>query len=344
MPGKPTEMQCDNRVLKKLIILCCCTTLVVFIVHIDDNTENYSTKKILQVSETVTQYTQPTGPLWMKNMSLIMDQRRRDLERKCEMLGLNTPGNDSLHKPNAWEFLINHEHHLVWCNVFKAASTSWMYNFNVLAGYSPHFLQASRQVPLQLARRKYPRPSLDHLLKALNVSTSFLIVRHPLSRLLSAYRDKIEFAIPNSYHYKLGSDIVNKYRDLNGKILQKRPLFSEFVQYLFDLYKNNGTFDMHWTPITNFCTPCQIRFDIIMKVETLQADQNYLIQKTNLQKWIKPEWKNPSKGTVNHTRLKEQYYSQLTKRQIQKLYHIYRYDFHLFDYSLEGYLKYGTSS
>lgn len=65
------------------------------------------------------EYTQPVNPLWMKNMSVIMDQRRSDLERNCEILGLNVPGNDSLHKPNAWEFLINHQHHLVWCNVFK---------------------------------------------------------------------------------------------------------------------------------------------------------------------------------------------------------------------------------
>lgn len=69
-------------------------------------------------------------------------------------------GNDTLHKPNPWEFLIDKKHHLVWCNVFKAASTSWMYNFNLLAGYSPQFLKKSQVVPLTLARKKYPRPSV----------------------------------------------------------------------------------------------------------------------------------------------------------------------------------------
>lgn len=69
-------------------------------------------------------------------------------------------GNDTLHKPNPWEFLISKTHHLVWCNVFKAASTSWMYNFNLLAGYSPQFLKKSQVVPLTLARKKYPRPSV----------------------------------------------------------------------------------------------------------------------------------------------------------------------------------------
>lgn len=69
-------------------------------------------------------------------------------------------GNDTLHNPNPWEFLIDKKHHLVWCNVFKAASTSWMYNFNLLAGYSPQFLKKSQVVPLTLARKKYPRPSV----------------------------------------------------------------------------------------------------------------------------------------------------------------------------------------
>lgn len=87
-----------------------------------------------------------------------------------------------------------------------------MYNFNVLAGYNPHFLQKTKEVPLQLARRKYPRPTLGSLQAALNDSTAFLIVRHPLERLLSGYRDKIEFALPHTYHQKLGNFIITKYR------------------------------------------------------------------------------------------------------------------------------------
>lgn len=46
----------------------------------------------------------------------------------------------------------------------------------------------------------------------MNDSISFLIVRHPFERLLSAYRDKIMFAIPHSLHDKLGLKIIRKYR------------------------------------------------------------------------------------------------------------------------------------
>lgn len=39
-------------------------------------------------------------------------------------------------KPNAWEFFISPGHGLTWCNVFKAASSTWMYYFNILGMFS----------------------------------------------------------------------------------------------------------------------------------------------------------------------------------------------------------------
>lgn len=119
----------------------------------------------------------------MDYMKHRMDERVARLNDKCTEYRLNEPSEwepllcctsgrnlmSSVHfpfseqhyKPKAWEYLINREYHLVWCNVFKAASTSWMYNFNLLAGYSPEFLKKTKDVPLQLARQKYPRPSVD---------------------------------------------------------------------------------------------------------------------------------------------------------------------------------------
>lgn len=37
--------------------------------------------------------------------------------------------------PNAWEFFISSGHSLTWCNVFKAASSTWMYYFNILGKF-----------------------------------------------------------------------------------------------------------------------------------------------------------------------------------------------------------------
>lgn len=40
------------------------------------------------------------------------------------------------YRPNAWEFFISMGHGIAWCNVFKAASSTWMYYFNILG--EPH--------------------------------------------------------------------------------------------------------------------------------------------------------------------------------------------------------------
>lgn len=238
----------------------------------------------------------------LKNTTAIgnrLERRKQFLKRACKNLGLDVPGNDTLHKPNPWEFLVNQQYHLVWCNVFKAASSSWMYNFNILAGwllvfhqitiifftfcinrYTPEYLKRTKQVPLSLARQKYPRQTVESLRKAFNDSLSFLITRHPLERLLSGYKDKIEHALPHSLHKKLGNQIIMKYRTngLKGSFgKSKVPTFQEFVLYLLDCVKDGETLDMHWTPITEFCTPCMYDFDIIAHTETLQVMYENLI-------------------------------------------------------------------
>lgn len=270
--------------------------------------------------------------------------RRKFLAEKCAVEGLDRPGNDSLHRPNAWEFLVNREYHLIWCNVFKAASTSWMYNFNLLAGYSPQFLKASKAVPVSLARQKYPRHTADELNKFLNDSISFLIVRHPFERLLSAYRDKLEHSLPHTFHSNLGSHIVWNYRSrdrkTNGRHGPRYPLFEEFVRWLLCQWRAGNELDMHWTPIVIFCTPCQVRFDVIAKFETLHEDQDYLIKQAHVGHIIKPEWKNPTRGVQTKDVIKN-YFAQLSKSQIKDLYEMFRYDFVLFDYSPDEYIALG---
>lgn len=191
-------------------------------------------------------------------------------------------------------------------------------------------MKNSNLVPLTLARKKYPRPTLTELEEAIEDSVTFLIVRHPFERLLSAYRDKLLLPLPLSHHQKLGAQIIAKYRRKNsgGNGVLKRnrsraPTFDEFVRYLFDSHSSGKAMDMHWTPITEFCTPCMVHFNVIAKFETLWEDQKYLIHLANLDEVIKPEWRNamPGKDTAD---LIPQYFKQLTKAQMYQLHNIYR--------------------
>ncbi|XP_035435642.1 carbohydrate sulfotransferase 11 isoform X1 [Spodoptera frugiperda] len=263
-----------------------------------------------------------------------MEARRDFLKTECSRLGLDT----SSHKSNAWEYLINRQYHVIWCNIFKAASTSWMYNFNLMANYSAAFLDKTKEVPLQLARRKYARPTAEMIKKAQGDSITFLIVRHPLERLASAYNDKIVHAWPKSFHDKLGHRIVKKYRKPADKTrTEKYPVFEEFVSYVLDEAKAKRSLDMHWTPYTTFCTPCKFNFDVILKFETLDEDQKFLIQLAHLQDIVKPEWKNSGKGTTATVHIISNLYARLNRRQLDGLYDLYKDDFRLFGYSIDSY-------
>lgn len=80
------------------------------------------------------------------------------------------------------------------------------------AGYDMKYLQQTINVtPLDLARKRFPRPSIEDLNEVLENSISFLVVREPFERLLSAYRNKMEDG-KNTYYKLLGDQIVRKFR------------------------------------------------------------------------------------------------------------------------------------
>jgi len=340
------------RILKRCFLFFATISILPFgLIYLVTNDDNYRIKGYTQLDNETIQAAHShhhhhhlhavhtLSPTEMEKIEERMYMRSQHLNEKCSYYGLDVHGNDSLHKPNAWEFLINKQHHLIWCNVFKAASTSWMYNFNLLAGYSPEFLKKTKMVPLNLARLKYPRPTVDELIEAQNGSVTFLIVRHPFERLLSAYRDKLQFALPHTFHSALGQKIIRIYRQKQyllkpSKQSVRWPTFREFADFFIHEAKNGGTLDMHWTPVTRFCTPCQVKFDVIAKFETLDEDQQYLIFKAGLSHLIEPQKKNIGKGK-NTSELLKKYYTTLTPRQIHEIYEIFKYDFELFDYQPE---------
>lgn len=194
-----------------------------------------------------------------------MLNRKELKEEVCQKFGLDTAGNDTLHQVNPWEYLINDKYNLVWCNIFKSASTSWMFIFNVLAGYDPKFLQKTKAVPLQLARDKYSRPTKEQLQSVLedeNV-TSFIVGRNPLERLVSAYREKIYGALPKTLHDKLRRRITQDFRGVPVPKTRQLPevfipTFYEFVQFIVKESKKGKEPEMHWAPAYSFCNPCQV--------------------------------------------------------------------------------------
>ncbi|XP_062547930.1 carbohydrate sulfotransferase 11 [Armigeres subalbatus] len=254
--------------------------------------------------------------------------------------------------PNAWEFFISPGHGLAWCNIFKAASSTWMYYFNLLGGYDIRFLQRTRSSPIDLARKRFPRPSTAELNDYLSNTISFLIVREPFERLVSAYRNKLE-GCRNKYYKLLGEQIVKRFRKKlkeSSKPVShkypKGPTFREFLEFLVAHYKSGGRFDEHWSPVYSFCTPCSINFTLIAKVETFQRDSEYIIRQAGLESLLlnklpRSRLRSITNRAVSNTKnLTPRYFSQIDERLLTEVLEIYQLDFELFGYNSTKYYSY----
>ncbi|XP_014468481.1 PREDICTED: carbohydrate sulfotransferase 11-like [Dinoponera quadriceps] len=296
------------------------------------------------------------------------DNTRRSLnvERVCKKYNLGfyrKLAEDSPFKhppaPQYMVFYMDRIHNVSYCPVYKAGTTTWLYNLCLLMNVPERTLNHGKEQLSSIARRAIPELDYPEAARFLNASTKLLVVRHPFERLLSAYRDKLENSVAGrehgTFHFyrKYGAKIVRKYRGKDfakpraDQVIRREgapppagvePTFREFVNYIIDT--DLGSYgDDHWMPYYLFCTPCLVRYDIIAKVETLWRDQVYAIDKLGLQNKIKPRWRH-SNNYANASRV---YFSQLSKTTVQRLYEKLRLDFELFDYSPDAYYEYAIS-
>lgn len=214
----------------------------------------------------------------------------------------------------------------------------------------------TKQIPLMLARKKFPRPVEEELRDAVNTPgvISLVVVREPFVRLLSAYRDKLENVTP-LYYRKLARAIVAQHRpkatNSHGAIKSYGPTFNEFVDYLITNHRaKDKPFDEHWAPYYQFCSPCAVNFSVVAKVETLAKDSAFVIHQLGLghvlgrtvgdRRTRLRTVMNKSKDGRNTTALIKHYFSQLSEDMLDKLLEIYGIDFEMFGYDANIYRNY----
>ena len=106
----------------------------------------------------------------------------------------------------------------------------------------------------------------------------YMFTRHPLDRILSAYKDKLVIEMDDghgSYYKKMLPKILKAVRP---ELLDK-PLESIRLPYKDILrYMQQGGSDMHFKgPYEKQCQPCIVKYDYLAKVETFDNDMNYII-------------------------------------------------------------------
>jgi len=262
--------------------------------------------------------------------------------------------------------LVNRKERFFWCKVPKAASTSWKAYFLKQSGLGVVGME-SWSGPQISSRfwKKIEKPANIFLklhsdardVAGMEGFNSFMTVRHPFERLLSAYRDRF-FAMDTSAHELkkeglfrriYGLDIIRKHRTKppsSDSVYGTTPTFAEFVSYL--LTTDSTTYNIHWIPIHLLCRPCSLHYTIVAKTETIERDSRF-IRKTlgheeeeeerseTLEKIHKT--KNGSNADRENTLLPSQrFFSTLKRKEVEGLIQKYQIDLEMWGYSPQQYL------
>ncbi|XP_077380694.1 carbohydrate sulfotransferase 12-like [Festucalex cinctus] len=283
--------------------------------------------------------------------------RKRRIRDVCS--GMDFPG-----RARAFEQIPNREldhlivddtHQIIYCYVPKVACTNWkrvmvVLSQSLVSPVSGKPYTDPESVPpdlvhnssLHLTFAKFWRHygSLSRHLMALKLQhyTKFLFVRDPFVRLISAFRNK--FGRPNEDFYRqFGSVILRRYGNLSGSLPETaaeafaagiKPTFQQFISYLLDAEtEKESVFNEHWRQVYRLCHPCQVKYDFIGRLETLETDAEQLLKLLQVDHLLR----FPS-GARNRTAAswERDWFAQIPVSTRTELYKLYQPDFELFGY------------
>ena len=121
--------------------------------------------------------------------------------------------------------------------------------------------------------------------KILREYYKMMVVRNPLERLLSGYRDKLCLGMKNrnDFPYDIIQDIMKKYRSddyvkwLADTTTHYVVTFSDFIQYVIDT--PDKELNIHFRPMINLCQPCTVKYDFYGAFKHYNDDTKVIIDR-----------------------------------------------------------------
>lgn len=277
----------------------------------------------------------------------VMRQRRAKIKQQCYNLGRS--GTRGQFTDNYELEVYYAERNILYCPVFKATTTRWYQNLLILwVNTTDQQLPKDNFFFEEWHRRiRVVMPVFNSPEEINNVinqpeTNSFMVVRHPYQRLVSAYVDK--FSKYNPWFYTTyGNDVIHKYRPKYIKMFgpiednhyfKSRNIltFWEFVQWVIDTDPDD--MNEHWQPMYKLCSLCTRSYKYILKFENLVLETQHLLHLLDIESIIPPtQWNHPGHTAKENLVLTQMYFEEISPQDIEELFDIYEIDFKLFDYS-----------
>ncbi|XP_069760769.1 carbohydrate sulfotransferase 12-like [Narcine bancroftii] len=286
----------------------------------------------------------------------IQNERKQNIKDACTDSSITFSGKnrkfDVIPNKELDHLVVDDRHGIIYCYVPKVACTNWkrimiILSESVLKQGIPY--HDPLEIPKDLVHRsnshstfskfwkRYGKFSKQLMKIRLKKYTKFLFVRDPFVRLISAFRNK--FAVQNNDFYsqyarqmlKLYANCSDPPRTVKEAFSAGiKPTFKNFIQYLLDPQtEKRNPFNEHWKQIYRLCHPCQINYDFIGKLESLDEDASYLLKLLNVEKLVRFPPGSQNQTVVSWER---DWFAKIPVAWRRKLYEIYKPDFTLFGY------------
>ena len=263
------------------------------------------------------------------------NMRLHHIRKKCAEL--ESPTNRTYRSSK--RLLLDANRNLMYCMIPKVAGTLWsalLADANL--DYKP--MTNSNHMAIHTHRLNWANIELGYrYAKEYEKYTKFIVVRHPLDRLLSAYYNIVD------RRSNLGPDRYAEQAILKMFATTKDKLtFSQFAEFLTstDSYTyGRHLYDRHWDTYDNLCSVCSIAYDYVIYFEEMVEDAKPILKilgwpEDHLEyaKKYNPRANVGTKIDTYVTRLRE--YSELEPALMEKVLQRYGKDMTLFGYTFNS--------
>ena len=214
--------------------------------------------------------------------------------------------------------LISDRYKLLGCSIDKVGSTNLQRIFYILNGLTNE--TDPGKVPRGAARKhtneffQKQRPNLvAEVIPRLKSYTTFMFVRHPLERLVSAYRD----SKPNGIFQQLR---------MNSTV----PNFNKYIDILL---QHKSHYSHPQRPLYVMCNPCKLRYDFIGSLDDFDHDLTTILRAVGAENAVTiPKRNDTGYRQTKSSVVFKSYYKDIPIDTIEKVEQIYGLDYALFGF------------